>query len=72
MLAEGIHSVADTGNQALLLLGLKLAAKPADQKHQFGRGSELYFWPFIVAVMLFTVGAVASFYEGAHRLLSRI
>lgn len=71
MLAEGIHSVADTGNQALLLLGLKLAAKPADRKHQFGRGSELYFWPFIVAVMLFTIGAVASFYEGMHRLLNR-
>lgn len=70
MLAEGVHSLADTGNQALLLLGLKLAVKPADRKHQFGRGSELYFWPFIVAVMLFTIGAVASFYEGGHRLLN--
>jgi cation diffusion facilitator family transporter len=69
MLAEGVHSVADSGNQALLLLGLNLAKKPADQKHQFGRGSELYFWPFIVAVVLFTIGAVASFYEGVHRLL---
>lgn len=71
MLAEGVHSLADTGNQALLLLGLKLAKRPADRKHQFGRGSELYFWPFIVAVMLFTIGAVASFYEGGHRLLNR-
>jgi len=71
MLAEGVHSLADTGNQALLLLGLKLAKRPASRKHQFGRGSELYFWPFIVAVMLFTIGAVASFYEGAHRLMNR-
>lgn len=71
MLAEGVHSLADTGNQALLLLGLKLSVKPADQKHQFGRGSELYFWPFIVAVMLFTIGAVTAIYEGVHRLLDR-
>ena len=70
MLAEGVHSVADTGNQALLLLGIKLAQRPATRRHPFGRAGELYFWPFIVAVMLFTVGAVASIYEGMHSLLN--
>lgn len=70
MLAEGVHSVADTGNQALLLLGISLSKRPASRRHPFGRSSELYFWPFIVAVMLFTIGAVASFYEGMHRLFS--
>lgn len=69
VLAEGVHSVADTGNQALLLLGMRLAKRPATKKHPFGRAGELYFWPFIVAVMLFTVGAVAALYEGSHRLL---
>ena len=69
MLAEGIHSVADSGNQALLLLGGKWSLKPADDIHQFGYGRERYFWAFIVSLVLFSLGAVFSLYEGVHKLL---
>lgn len=68
MLAESIHSVADSGNQVLLLLGQKRGAKPADNTHPFGHGRERYFWSFVVALVLFTLGAVFSIYEGIHKL----
>jgi cation diffusion facilitator family transporter len=68
MLAEGIHSVADTGNQALLLVGMRRARRAATAEHPFGYGRERYFWSFIVALILFTVGGLASIYEGWTKL----
>ncbi len=69
MLSEGIHSTVDTGNQLLLLYGLRRARKPPDERYPFGRGKEIYFWSFIVAILIFAVGAGVSFYEGVHRIL---
>ncbi|MES1925778.1 cation diffusion facilitator family transporter [Salinisphaera sp. T31B1] len=69
MLAEGIHSVIDTGNQGLLLFGMKRAAKPPDAKYPFGYGKEIYFWSFMVAVLLFTLGAGLSIFEGVEKIL---
>lgn len=68
MLAEAIHSAADTLNQVLLFVGIKKAAKQADELHPFGFSGETYFWSFIVAIFLFTTGAVFSIYEGVHKL----
>jgi len=69
MLSEGIHSTVDTGNQLLLLLGLKRAKKPPTDQHPFGYGKEVYFWSFAVAILIFGVGAGISVYEGIHSLM---
>jgi cation diffusion facilitator family transporter len=68
MLAEAVHSLADTGNQLLLLLGMKRAAKPPDDRHPFGYKLESYFWSFIVAILLFTLGGCFAIYEGFEKL----
>jgi len=68
MLAESIHSVADTGNQALLILGGRKARRPPTALHPFGFGHERYFWAFLVAVVLFTVGSLFALYEGFDKL----
>jgi cation diffusion facilitator family transporter len=68
MLAESIHSVADTANQGLLFLGGARAARPADEDHPFGHGRDRYFWAFVVGLVLFTVGGVFAVYEGVEKL----
>jgi len=68
MLAEAVHSTADCGNQALLLFGLKRAKRPPSDDYPLGYGKEIYFWSFIVAIMLFSVGGLFSLYEGWHKL----
>ncbi|MBL8682857.1 MAG: cation transporter [Myxococcales bacterium] len=68
MLAEAVHSVSDTGNQALLIVGMRLAMRPADERHPFGRSGEQYFWPFIVSLLLFAVGGAFAIYEGIHKI----
>ena len=68
LLAESIHSFADCGNQVLLFIGLKQSDKPADEKHPLGYGKIIYFWSFIVAILLFSMGGRYSIYEGWHKL----
>ena len=68
MFSEGIHSLVDTGNQVLLLYGIKRSQLPADERFPFGHGKEIYFWSFVVAILIFAVGAGISIYEGIHRL----
>ena len=68
MLAEAIHSYADTGNQVLLYLGLKQSQRPPDEDHPLGYGKLSYFWSFIVAILLFSMGGLFSIYEGVHKL----
>jgi cation diffusion facilitator family transporter len=68
MLAEAIHSFADTVNQVLLLVGLRRAKRPVSEDHPLGYGKAIYFWSFIVAVMLFSMGGIFSIYEGVHKL----
>ena len=68
MLTEGVHSLVDTLDQALLLVGQARADRPADEAHPFGHGLEIYFWSFVVALMVFLAGGAVSVYEGVQRL----
>ncbi|MEO5596625.1 MAG: cation diffusion facilitator family transporter [Lysobacteraceae bacterium] len=69
MMAEAVHSLADCGNQGLLLLGIKRSKRPPTPDYPLGYGKEIYFWSFLVALMLFSVGGAFSIYEGVHKLL---
>jgi cation diffusion facilitator family transporter len=70
MLAESVHSVADTGNEVLLLVGRGRSDRPRSEDHPFGFGRERYFYGFVVSVMLFTVGAAFSIYDGIHKIIT--
>jgi cation diffusion facilitator family transporter len=69
MLSEGVHSLVDTGNEALLLYGMSRAAVRPDREHPLGHGREIYFWSFVVALLVFALGAVVSFVEGMNHIL---
>jgi len=70
MLAETFHSCADTGNQALLFVGMRMARRPPDADHPFGHGKNVYFWSFVVSMMLFTLGGAFSIWEGLRKMMS--
>src|SRR5664279_559006 len=70
MLSEGIHSVVDTGNEILLLYGLRRAQLPADEQFPFGHGKEVYFWSFVVALLIFSGGAGFSIFKGISHLIA--
>ncbi|RVA22270.1 cation diffusion facilitator family transporter, partial [Mesorhizobium sp. M7D.F.Ca.US.004.03.1.1] len=70
MLSEGVHSLVDTGNGGVLLYGMRRAARPADRTHPLGHARELYFWSFIVALLVFALGAGVSFYEGVVHIMA--
>ncbi len=72
MFSEGIHSLVDTGNQVLLLYGLKRAKLPASEQFPFGHGKEIYFWSFVVAILIFAVGAGVSIYEGIIHIINPV
>ncbi|MBV9220474.1 MAG: cation transporter, partial [Methylobacteriaceae bacterium] len=69
MLSEGVHSVVDTGNEVLLLYGLRRSTLPPDVEHPLGYGREIYFWSFVVALLVFALGAGVSILEGVLRIL---
>src|SRR6195952_2066187 len=69
MLSEAVHSWVDTGNEVLLLYGMRVAKKKADRDHPAGYGRELYFWSFIVALLVFALGAGVSIFQGVHRVI---
>lgn len=69
MWSEAVHSLVDTGNQWLMLLGMRRAARPPSETHPFGHGLELYFWAFVVAIMIFGLGAGISVYQGVQKVL---
>jgi cation diffusion facilitator family transporter len=72
MLSEAVHSLVDTGDQLLMLYGIKRASLPADPEHPLGHGRELYFWTFVVSILIFSVGAGVSVYEGIHHILNPV
>src|SRR5689334_20539292 len=72
MTSEAIHSLVDTGNEILLLYGLRRAARPPDELHPLGHGREIYFWSFVVTILIFALGAGVSVYEGISHVMAPV